>query len=101
MQWADSASLNLLSNILKDSNMRYFYIMLAYRYNELNSTHPFSQMLINLKEESIQIEEIHLQALKIDSVTTMLSDTLHLPTNRVNLLATILFQKTYGNPFSL
>ncbi|MBK9503561.1 MAG: AAA family ATPase [Leptospiraceae bacterium] len=101
MQWADSASLNLLSNILKDSNMRYFYIMLAYRYNELNSTHPFSQMLINLKEESIQIEEIHLQALKIDSVTTMLSDTLHLPTNRVNLLATILFQKTYGNPFFL
>lgn len=101
MQWADNASLNLLSNLLKDSNIQFFYIMLAYRYNELNSTHPFSQMLMNLREEGVAIEEIQLQPLKIESVAEMISDTLHLPAKTINPLARVLFQKTHGNPFFL
>ncbi len=101
MQWADSASLNLLSNLLKDSNANYLYIMLAYRVNEVNSSHPFSQMLLNLEENGIKVENIQLQPLKIESVIMLLSDTLHLTSRNVSSLAMILYQKTYGNPFFL
>lgn len=101
MQWADSASLNLLSNVLKDSNTNYLYIILAYRKNEVNASHPFSQMLSSLDEDGIKVEKIQLQPLKIESVNMLLSDTLHLSPKKLSDLSLIVFQKTYGNPYFL
>jgi predicted ATPase len=46
LQWADSASLGLIKNLMLDSSMRYLFLMLAYRDNETDSNHPFTIMLI-------------------------------------------------------
>jgi predicted ATPase/signal transduction histidine kinase/CheY-like chemotaxis protein/tRNA A-37 threonylcarbamoyl transferase component Bud32 len=101
MQWADSASLNLLSNILKDSNTNYLYIIFAYRMNEVNSSHPFSQMLLSLEDDGIKIKNIQLQPLEIESVNMLLSDTLHISSKKMSDLSLVLFKMTYGNPYFL
>ena len=58
-------------------------------------------MLLNIAESGIEFHNIHLQTLPLESIITLLADTLHLPLKNVSELSTVVFKKTNGNPYFL
>lgn len=98
LQWADNASLNLISQILTDPGIGHLLFVGAYRDNEVDSVHPFSMMRESIKDE-VQWEELRLNSLNEEQIAFMVADTLHHQKSEVLELATLIAAKTDGNPF--
>lgn len=99
LQWADSASLNLIKNLMQDSSMNYLFLILAYRNNEIDDTHPFNLTINSLKKEGVTPFHIELQPLLVENVNFLLSESLFCSKEECMPLAELVFQKTGGNPF--
>lgn len=99
MQWADSATLNLIQMILSGSSLNYLCFILAYRDNEVDLAHPFSVMLSQLRQSGLVSAEIVLAPLNLNYVNQLIAETLHCSPNRSKPLAQLVIQKTDGNPF--
>lgn len=99
LQWADSSSLNFLKTILTSGNIKYLYIILSYRSNEVDTTHPFSILLEDTKKLGIKYEHIFLQSITPNDVNNLVSDTLHASQKDTEALSKIIYSKTEGNPF--
>jgi predicted ATPase/serine phosphatase RsbU (regulator of sigma subunit)/tRNA A-37 threonylcarbamoyl transferase component Bud32 len=99
LQWADNASLELLKNLLTDSSVKYLFLMLSYRDNEVDGTHPFSEFVNFLIKENVQVTKILLKTLEINDVKNLLSDALQVSPTKVENLSSIVLSKTAGNPF--
>ncbi|MDZ8187728.1 MAG: AAA family ATPase [Nostoc sp. ChiSLP02] len=99
MQWADSATLNLIEAIATGSNIQYLCFLLAYRDNEVDAFHPFGLMLQKLHQQGIQATEIVLSPLALRYVNELISDTLRCSLFKSQPLAQLVFDKTAGNPF--
>ena len=99
LQWADSASLNLLETTLTDQSIKHFLFIGSYRDNEGTNTHPFALMLKKLQKENIDYKEIKLKNLKMDHINQLLSESLYTSLENTLELAKIINQKTDGNPF--
>ncbi|MCB1141447.1 MAG: AAA family ATPase [Leptospiraceae bacterium] len=98
-QWADSASLALIKNLIEDSSVRFLFFMLAYRNNEVDSTHPFQVSVDELRAGGFEIHQITLKPLNENNVLQLLIDSLHSTSEETKVLAEIVFTKTGGNPF--
>jgi predicted ATPase/signal transduction histidine kinase/tRNA A-37 threonylcarbamoyl transferase component Bud32 len=101
LQWADSASLNLLHLILVDSELKNLLIIGAYRDNEVDATHPLMVMLNELGPSRGHLTTLQLSPLDAESVTQLVADTLVEDRERVRPLSDLLARKTLGNPFFL
>lgn len=99
MQWADIASLEMLELIFSSQRLNSFLIVGAYRDNEVTPSHPMILALDNISKSVGNIDTITLGVLDFEAVKALLSDTLK--RNGVDELATLLIQKTEGNPFFL
>ena len=99
MQWADSATLDLMEDILTGAGVRYVNLLLAYRDTEVDSTHPFQLTLDRLREAGASVTDIALGPLTLEDVTQLVSDTLHRSRADAEPLARLLLAKTEGNPF--
>ena len=99
MQWADTPSIKLIQTILSNPEMKYLYLMLSFRDNEVLPTDPFSLMLAELKKSGFVYKEIILTPIGISDITHLVKDTLNCEESNAKELATILFEKTNGNPF--
>jgi predicted ATPase/class 3 adenylate cyclase/GAF domain-containing protein len=99
LQWADLASLNLLSNIIQDQQNKYLLLIGAFRENEVSETHPLSQMIATCKESDVSIGQIHIENLTIEDIANLLQDSLNLSEKIVKPLAKILINHTDGNAF--
>jgi predicted ATPase/GAF domain-containing protein/serine phosphatase RsbU (regulator of sigma subunit)/tRNA A-37 threonylcarbamoyl transferase component Bud32 len=99
MQWADSASLQLLRTLLEDRSAGSLFIMLAYRDNETDANHPFTLLIEDIKKESGSLPSIILKPLSNVDIAQLLSDSLYTPAAQVQPLADLLSAKTGGNPF--
>lgn len=97
LQWADRASINLLRLLLSDEDSQYCLVIGAYRDNEVDTRHPFMQMLNGLEQEHIQ--HISLQPLQPRDLEALIADTLQQPQTQVQPLAALVHEKTLGNPF--
>ena len=101
LQWADTASLNLLVRVLTDQDQHYVFVIGAYRDNEVDESDPLMLALDEVRKTGSIIQHISLQALNIAEITQMLSDTLVCPLDQVQPLAALVLAKTDGNPFFL
>lgn len=101
LQWADPASLQLIKSLLVDISLRHVFLIGAYRDQEVSPSHPLVQALEEIKLEKGIVNEIALAPLSLHHVSQMLADTLHCSLERVQSLASLLFDKTQGNPFFL
>jgi predicted ATPase/class 3 adenylate cyclase len=101
LQWADSASLNLLRLVLSSADTNSLFVIGAYRANEVNSAHPLLLTLADIRQSGAAISEITLTPLEPAHISQLLADTLHHPIDRVEPLADLLLTKTGGNPFFL
>ncbi|BBD69807.1 multi-sensor hybrid multi-kinase [Nostoc commune NIES-4072] len=101
MQWADSATLNLIQTVITGSSIQYLCFILAFRDNEVDVVHPFSLMIEKICQYGARITEIILTPLNLVYVNQLIADTLHSSVEQVEPLAQLIIQKTDGNPFFL
>jgi diguanylate cyclase (GGDEF)-like protein/PAS domain S-box-containing protein len=99
LQWADSASLNLLKTLMTDTDTRYFLIIGAYRDNEVDATHPLMMTLENLQKAGALVNTILLQNLSKEDVNTLIADALMCEPSYAGPLTELVYEKTQGNAF--
>jgi len=94
LQWADHATLLFLQKLMHEKE-GHFIILLAYREDEVGENHPTMMALRNIH----QLQTINLWALSQSDVEQLLSDALFQSCTAVSPLASIVQQRTGGNPF--
>jgi predicted ATPase/signal transduction histidine kinase len=99
LQWADSASLNLIQVLMSESKTGHLLLLGAYRDNEVFPAHPLMLTLNDIAKAGATIETITLQPLNLTSLNYLVADTLHAPEKVVKPLTELAMQKTQGNPF--
>jgi predicted ATPase/signal transduction histidine kinase len=97
LQWADSASLNLLQLLMMDTG--YLLVLGAYRDNEVSPVHPFILTVDEIVKTGATVNTITLQALSEPDMNLLVADTLNCESFLAQPLTTLVYQKTQGNPF--
>ncbi|MBD2312965.1 AAA family ATPase [Desertifilum sp. FACHB-1129] len=99
LQWADSASLNLLKLLMSESETGYLLVLGAYRDNEVFPAHPLMLTLNEIRQQGVNLNTIMLAALNESDITCLIADTLQCSNNIAAPLSHLIYQKTQGNPF--
>ncbi|CAN7198190.1 AAA family ATPase [Pseudoduganella sp. LjRoot289] len=112
LQWLDTATLELLEQLLTQPELRHLLLIGAYRDNEVDALHPLMRTLEAMRrtrQESRQAagqtpretprHDIVLAPLALDDVAHLLADALHSAREAVAPLAALVHAKTDGNPF--
>jgi predicted ATPase/GAF domain-containing protein/tRNA A-37 threonylcarbamoyl transferase component Bud32 len=99
LQWADSASLNLLKALVTEHKIHYLLIIGTYRDNEMQANNAFTRIIDELKSTDVSLSSINLQPLSVENINQMLSDTFNLNIDHTSAFADLIFDKTQGNPF--
>ncbi|MEL6459376.1 MAG: AAA family ATPase [Cyanobacteria bacterium J06621_15] len=99
LQWADSASLNLMQLLMSDPESRFLLLIGAYRDNEVFSAHPLNLTLSEIAKAKAVINTISLTPLREESLNQLISDTLNCSQLTAQPLTQLIYQKTKGNPF--
>jgi predicted ATPase/signal transduction histidine kinase len=101
MQWADAASLQLLTAIATDEREQALLLIEAYRDNELDASHACAAALRDQEKCGAKITRIALAALDLADTTELIADALRCSAADVRDVASIIWRKTEGNPFFL
>ncbi|NJN30351.1 MAG: AAA family ATPase [Synechococcales cyanobacterium RM1_1_8] len=99
LQWADSASLQLLEVLLSQGQIPNLFVLGAYRDNEVEPGHPLQQWITQLGEAQVQVEQLPLGPCSSDAVVELLADSLKVAPAEVVPLAQLITAKTGGNPY--
>ncbi|MGK7894246.1 MAG: GAF domain-containing protein, partial [Xenococcus sp. (in: cyanobacteria)] len=99
LQWADSASLNLLKVLILESETGYLLVLGAYRDNEVFPAHPLMLTLDEIHKQDANINTITLTPLDKKDITKLVAETLLCSTEIAQPLSQLVYQKTRGNPF--
>jgi PAS domain S-box-containing protein len=99
LQWLDAATLDLLEDLLTQPDVRHLMLIGAYRDNEVDSTHPFIRKLAAIRQRGGAAQEIALTPLAREDVGRLIADSLHCGLERASPLASLVHEKTGGNPF--
>ncbi|MEG5014794.1 MULTISPECIES: AAA family ATPase [unclassified Microcoleus] len=97
LQWADSASLNLLNLLMQEAG--YLLILGAYRDNEVSPVHPFILTVDEIVKTGATVNTITLPPLREPDMNQLVADTLNCELSLAAPLTKLVFQKTQGNPF--
>jgi histidine kinase len=98
LQWADEASIELLSDLLANDFLSNFMVLGAYRSDEVDSDHVLTERLSAL-QQSRRIDRIELHGLSRNDMTTFTADTLGTEVEDTSPLASVVWTKTDGNIF--
>lgn len=99
LQWADSASLSLIVSLIAHAKPSSVLLLGAYRDNEVPTHHPLRMALKAIEEAGGRLSECVLNPLGLEEISSMLVDTLRRPPEMVHALASLVQEKTLGNPF--
>jgi predicted ATPase/signal transduction histidine kinase/tRNA A-37 threonylcarbamoyl transferase component Bud32 len=99
MQWADAASLNLVTLIASARATESLLLVMTYRDNEVSATHPFMLAVSEQAKQGLQIHSMTLRPLTAPQVAEFVADALRQDIDTATPLAAIIAQKTGGNPF--
>ena len=61
LQWLDSATLDLIEDLLTQSDVQHLMLIGAYRDNEVNSSHPLMRKLDAIRKAGAPVQEIVLR----------------------------------------
>ena len=101
LQWADPASLQLLSGLLADPESKHLLLIASYRDNEVDAAHPLLAALDEARKAGAKLVTLALAPLGLDTTAAFLAEALRARVTDVAELAAIVFDKTQGNPFFL
>ncbi|MEW6983824.1 response regulator [Colwelliaceae bacterium 6471] len=99
LQWADFATIQLLQQLIENSEINNLFLILSYRDNELCDTHPLANLLEDASQSSIPFTHIKLQPLQDGAILSLLTESLQITKEKATPLANIVIEKTGGNPF--
>lgn len=100
LQWLDTATLELLEQLVTQPELRYLLLIGAYRDNEVDQLHPLMRTLDAMRRAGqVPRHDIVLAPLALGDVAQLLADTLHCARQPVEPLAALVHAKTDGNPF--
>ena len=99
LQWADSASLNLIQVLVGERQTGYLLLLGAYRDNEVFPAHPLMLTLGELKKQQTRISTITLTPLSTEHINQLVAETLSCTLDLAAPLTALVYEKTQGNPF--
>ncbi|MGC1298642.1 MAG: AAA family ATPase [Alloacidobacterium sp.] len=99
LQWLDAATLDLIADLLTQSDVKHLLLIGAYRDNEVDSSHPLIRKLEAIRKAGTTAQEIVLAPLTREDLEHLIADTVHCKPDRASPLAQIIHVKTTGNPF--
>lgn len=99
LQWADPASLALMQDLALDQDLRHFFLIGAYRDNEVAAHHPLMRATDAMRRHGMDVARLVLEPLGKQSINRMLADILHCEKDVSEPLAAVIVEKTFGNPF--
>src|SRR5467141_3550209 len=101
LQWLDTATLDLLEDLLTRSDLHHLLLIGAYRDNEVDAAHPLRRKLDAICQAGALVEEISLAPLAREDVAQLIAEALRSEPARPAPLAQLIHEKTAGNPFFL
>jgi len=99
LQWADAASLQLIEDLITDPDLRFVFLIGAYRDNELSKTHPLTRTVEDILKAGVNVQDISLPPLNVGHVNSIVVDLLRCRGDGSFALAELVHKKTNGNPF--
>ena len=99
LQWLDTATLDLLEDLVTQQDVQYLLLIGAYRDNEVDSTHPLMRKLDAIRGAGALAHEIILRPLTGQDLAHLIADATHSDPGSVAELAQLVHDKTGGNPF--
>jgi PAS domain S-box-containing protein len=99
LQWLDAATLDLLEDLMIRPDVDHLLLIGAYRDNEVHSTHPLIRKLEAIRHAGGTVHEIRLFPLAPRDLVQLVADSLHCEPERAVSLASLIREKTGGNPF--
>src|SRR4249919_536510 len=99
LQWLDAATLDLLEDLLTQTDLQHLLLIGAYRDNEVSAAHPLVRKLDAIRQAGAIVQDVVLTPLGRDDLGQLLADSLHCEPERPAPLAELIHEKTTGNPF--
>jgi PAS domain S-box-containing protein len=99
LQWLDTATLDLLEDLLTSPDVRHLMLIGAYRDNEVSPAHPLMRKLATIRQAGAIVRDIILAPLAGADLEMLIADSLHSEREGVVPLAELVHGKTAGNPF--
>ena len=99
LQWLDSATLDLIEDLLTQSDVPHLMLIGAYRDNEVDTSHPLTRKLDAMRKAGAPVQGIVLAPLIRADVAVLIADSFHPEPDRAAALAELIHEKTAGNPF--
>jgi PAS domain S-box-containing protein len=98
LQWLDSATLDLLQDLVTHLEVRHLLLVGAYRDNEIGPSHPLLRT-VDATRKAGALVEISLAPLSHRDLERLIADTLTCAPDDAAPLARLVHEKTGGNPF--
>jgi len=99
LQWLNTATLDLLEDLLTRSDVQHLMLIGAYRDNEVDALHPLVRKIEAIKNAGTRIEEVRLAPLASEDLAQLMADALRCKPERAAPLAQLVHEKSGGNPF--
>jgi PAS domain S-box-containing protein len=99
LQWADAATLDVLEDLLTQSDTPNLLLIGAYRSNEVDCAHPLMRKLEAIRNAGAIINEIPLAPLNQEDLRRLVADALRCEPAQSGALAQLTYNRTLGNPF--
>lgn len=98
LQWLDDATLSFISSF-STGQYRHILLILAYRDSLACESATFANFIGALRQSPGRLTEVHVGALDLAAVGQWVGQALQSEVAQINTLATLIHEKTGGNPF--
>jgi PAS domain S-box-containing protein len=99
LQWLDTATLDLLEDLLRQPDVQHLMLIGAYRDNEVSASHLLVRKLEEIRQAGAIVSEIVLSPLSCEDLGQLIADSLHCEPVQAAPLAQLVHHRTAGNPF--
>jgi PAS domain S-box-containing protein len=99
LQWLDSATLDVLEDLLTKPDVQHLLLIGAFRDNEVNSDHPLTRKLEAIRKAGAAVNEIVLAPLTREDLGRLIGSSLRCDPQSADPLIQLVHKKTAGNPF--
>ncbi len=99
LQWVDAATLDLVEDLLIQSDLQHLMLIGAYRDNEVDIAHPLRRKVEAIRSAGAKVVQITLAPLATEHIAHLVADTLRREPARSAPLTQLIHDKTGGNPF--
>ena len=98
LQWADTATLNVLGDLLTQSDVRDLLLIGSYRSNEVDGAHRLMAKIDAIRSAGATIIDIPLGPLNLETLPRLVADALRCEPIDAAALAQRTYNKTLGTP---